>query len=277
MDLGSGIGRSEETSRLFRPERARALRDAFRRAESFGPIRPAAIGLAGGLFASFLVDGALVHVVGAPLRQIGAAAAFVAVMAPVWLLLQPADVRRAQDVVTWLNGWEAERWQHEIGRRLTAVPRATPAMLDALPDTIALRPLRVELLAASGRLEEARERLAQLPRDTAWQRFERTALAEWIAWWHDLPGDRSALRAAAAEVEDGERRLAARAMTAAAEARRAAVEGGDAVAPLAAMRDELGERPRRYAFGAAAGILATVVLTGMVASAVITLGSAVLR
>ena len=264
-------------SGAFRPDRARALRDAFRRADTIGPIRPAAVGLAGGLFASYLVDGLLAPIVGAPLRQVAGAAAFVAVMAPIWLLLQPADVRRAQDVITWLNGWEAERWQHEVGRRLTAVPRATPAMLDGLPDTLGLRPLRVELLAANGRLDEAHERLAQLPEDTAWQRFERAALAEWIAWWQDEPGDRSSMRAAAAEVEDDERRLAARVMTAAAEARRAAVEGGDAVAPLAAMRGELGERPRRYAFGATAGILVTVLLIGMIASAAITLGSALLR
>ena len=138
-------------------------------------------------------------------------------------------MRRAHDVLTWLNGWETERWQAELGRRLTALPRATPAMVDALPDTMGLRPLRVELLAASGRLDAARERLALLPADTPWQRFERAALAEWVAWWADEPGDRAAMRAAAAEIEDDERRLAARVMIAAAEARRAAVSGGDAM------------------------------------------------
>ena len=50
-----------------------------------------------------------------------------------------------------------------------------------------LRPLRVELLAANGRLDEARDRLALLPTDTPWQRFERAALAEWVAWWADEP------------------------------------------------------------------------------------------
>jgi hypothetical protein len=198
-------------------------------------------------------------------------------MAPLWLLVQPSAVRRAHDVMTWLNGWETERWQHELGRRLPALPRATPAMVDRLPDTMGLRPLRVELLAASGRLDDARERVATLPRDTPWQRFEQAALTEWIAWWSGEPGDRTEMRRAAEEIPDEERRLAARAMVAAAEARQAATSGGDAIAPLAAVRDQLGDRPRRYAFGYTAGIVGTVVLIGLVASAAITIASGVMR
>ena len=198
-------------------------------------------------------------------------------MAPLWLLVQPVGVRRAYDVMTWLNGWESERWQDELGRRLTALPRATPAMVDALPDTMGLRPLRVELLAANGRLDEARQRLALLPTDTPWQRFEREALTEWVAWWSDEPADLSGMRGAVDEIEDEERRLAARVTVAAAEARRAATAGGDAVGPLSAMRDELGDRPRRYAFGYTAGVLVMVVLMGIVASITITIGASFIR
>jgi hypothetical protein len=261
----------------FRPDRARALREAFRRAESIGPIRPSIVGLAGGLVASYLADALLASFLGTPLRQVVGAAAFVAVMAPLWLLVQPAGVRRAIDVMTWLNGWETERWQTELGRRLTSLPRATPAIVHSLPDTMGLRPLRVELLAATGRLDEARERLALLPTDTPWQRFEHAALAEWVAWWADQPGARAAMRAALPEIEDEERLLAARVMLAAAEARRAATSGGDAIGPLAAIRDDLGDRPRRYAFGYTAGVLAMVTLMGLVASATITLASGLIR
>jgi hypothetical protein len=263
----------------FRPERSTALREAFRRAESLGPVRPAVIGLAGGLVASYVADVLLAPVIGAPVRQLAAAAVFVAVMAPLWLLVQPASVRRAYDVMTWLNGWESERWQGELGRRLTALPRATPAMVDALPDTMGLRPLRVELLAANGRLDEARERLSLLPTDTPWQRFERAALAEWVAWWSDEPARVDEMRVALAEIEDEdeERRLAARAMVAAAEARRAAISDGDAMGPLAGLRDELGDRPRRYAYGYTAGVLVMVVLMGIVASITITIGASIIR
>jgi hypothetical protein len=258
-------------------DRTHALQEAFRRAESFGPVRPAVVGLAGGLLASYAADAFLPPTIGAPLRQILGAAAFVAVMAPLWLFLQPAEVRRAHDVLTWLNGWETERWQAEIGRRLTAIPRATPAMVDGLPDTMGLRPLRVELLTADGRLDEARERLAQLPTDTPWRRFERASLGEWIAWWTDAPTELPAMRAAVSEIEDDERRLAAQVMVAAAEARRAAVSGGDAMTPLASMRDALGDRPRRYAFGYTAGVLGAVGLMGVVASITITVGSGLIR
>ncbi len=79
------------------------------------------------------------------------------------------------------------------------------------------------------------------------------------------------------EIEDEERRLAARVTVAAAEARRAATAGGDAVGPLSAMRDELGDRPRRYAFGYTAGVLVMVVLMGIVASITITIGASFIR
>jgi hypothetical protein len=268
---------TEPDGRAAFVDRSRALREAFRRAESVGPVRPALVGLAGGLTASYIVDGLLAPILGAPLRQVAGAAAFVAVMTPLWLFVQPASVRKASDVMTWLAGWETERWQHELGRRLTGLPRATPAIVDSLPDTVGLRPLRVELLTASGRLDEARAGLDELPADTAWQRFERAALAEWVAWWADEPGDRPAMRAAIPAIEDDERQLAARVMVAAADARRAATSGGDAVGPLAAIRDELGDRPRRYAFGYTAGVVAMVVLMGVVASMAITIASGVIR
>ena len=257
--------------------RSRVLREAFRRAESIGPMRPAMIGLVGGLIVAYIADGLLATSLGTPLRQVAAAAVFAAVMAPLWLLLQPAGVRRALDVMTWLNGWETERWQEEIGRRLSALPRATPEIVDSLPDTMGLRPLRVELLAASGRLGEARGRLDLLPTDTPWQRFEHAALHEWVAWWADEPGDRDAMRAAAAGIEDEEQRLVARAMVAAAEARRAATSGGDAVGPLSAIRDDLGDRPRRYAFGYTAGAVGTVGLMAIIASLTITVGAGLIR
>jgi hypothetical protein len=265
-------------SRVPEPHpRSRALREAFRRAESIGPLRPAVIGLAAGLIAAYVADGLLAPILGTPLRQVVAAGVFGAVMASLWLLIQPAAVRRASDVMTWLNGWETERWQDELGRRLTALPRATPEIVDSLPDTMGLRPLHVELLAANGRLDEARERLELLPTDTPWQRFERAALHEWVAWWADEAGDRDSMRAAAAEIDDPERQLAARAMVAAAEARRAATSGGDAVGPLSAVRDDLGDRPRRYAFGYTAGAVAAVALMAIIASLTITIGSRFIR
>ena len=104
---------------LPRPDRTVALREAFRRAESFGPIRPAVVGLAAGLIASYVADGLLAPILSAPLRQLADSVVFVAFMAPIWLLVQPAAVRRAHDVMTWLNGWETEK----IPKQLAAFAR----------------------------------------------------------------------------------------------------------------------------------------------------------
>lgn len=263
---------------LTRPQRSRALPTALRDAQAIGPFSlPVVAGLLAGFAASFVADLLLYDLVGTPWRQFADAAIFALVAAPVWLTVQRTEVRDAHDVLTWLNGWETERWQGELGRRLPAIPRATPQLLDAMPDTLGLRPLRVELLGARGEMDEAWRRLEQLPQDTAWQRFERVALEEWLLWWTDGPEQIDAMRSAAAAVDDPERRLVARAMTAAAQARRAAVAGGDAIGPLAALRPEIGLRPRRYAFPYSAGVVISVVLIGLVASMAVMVTSTVIR
>lgn len=261
-----------------RLDRLHALRRALFRAQAIGPFSiPLTAGLGSGFLASFVVDAALYGSVDTPFRQLIDAAVFGVVAAPVWLLVQRRAVRDAHEVMTWLNGWETDRWQAELGRRLAALPRSTPQMLETLPDTMGLRPLRVELLAVRGEVDEAHERLERLPADTPWQRFERAALDEWLAFLGDAPQIIGPMEAAQRDIADPELRLVARAMTAAARARRAAVSGGDAVAPLAAMRSELADRPRRYAFPYWAGIVAMVGLIGLVASAAVTVAAAIIR
>ena len=260
------------------PPRVRALGTALRREQSIGPFSiPVVVGLGSGFLASFVVDAVLFAVLDSPMRQMVDAATFAIVAAPAWIAVQRRDVRDAHDVVSWLHAWETERWQKELGRRLPSLPRAMPNLLDAVPDTMGLRPLRVELLAVHGRLSEAEERLRQLPTDTGWQRFERAALDEWLSFLHDGPELVEPMRAAVDEVEDAERRIAARASVALAHARRAAVRGGDPVTPLAAIRAELGDRPNRYAFSYRTGIIVSVVLIAVVATLAVTITAAIIR
>jgi hypothetical protein len=47
--------------------------------------------------------------------------------------------------------------------------------------------------------------------------------------------------------------------------------------PLSALRDDLGDRPRRYAYSYTAGVLVMVVLMGIVASITITIGAGLIR
>ena len=224
-----------EMATLTRDERLTALREGLRRAQSVGPFSiPVIVGVGSGFLASFAVDAALYDLVPTPYRQFLDAMTFALVAAPIWLIVQRRAVRHAIEVMTFLNGWETERWQHEVGRRLPGLPRSTPEILDALPDTMGLRPLRVELLAVRGEYEEAWERLERLPVDTPWQRFERAALEEWISFVSNGPPHVEEMSQAEPAVTD-ERSLVARAMVAAAKARRAAVGGGDVIGPLAAL------------------------------------------
>ena len=266
------------TTQMPRARRARALRDALRGAQSIGPVSvPVALGLTAGFAASFAADALMYGAIGTPWRQLVDAVVFAAVAAPTWLLVQRGDVRDAVEVMTWLNGWETERWEGELGRRLPGLPRMTPRLVESLPDTMGLRPLRIELLAARGETDEAWDRLGALPRDTPWQRFEHAALTEWVLWWTDGPSQIAEMRRIAGEVQDPERSLAAQAMVAAAEARRAAVSGGDAIRPLAAVRGSLGVRPRRYAFPYRTGVIVSVMLIAAVAIGAVMLTTAVIR
>lgn len=261
-----------------RSDRLLALRRALRDAQSVGPFSiPVVIGLGAGFLASFAVDALLFDRVATPWRQLVDAAVFGLVAAPAWLGLQRRDVRHATEVLTWLNGWETERWQREVGRRLPSLPRTHPELLDALPDTMGLRPLRVELLAVRGEDAEAWSRLEELPTDTPWQRFERAALTEWVLWLTDGPDHSGEMADAVPEIADPEQRLVARAMVSAARARRAAVAGGDAIGPLAALRPELGSRPNRYAFPYRTGVILSVVLIALVASAAVLISAAIIR
>ena len=81
----------------------------------------------------------------------------------------------------------------------------------------------------------------------------------------------------AAQIDDDERRLVARGMIAAARARRAAVDGSDAIGPLAALRAELDDRPRRYAYPYWTGVVLMVGAIAVLASAAVAITAAIIR
>ena len=85
------------------------------------------------------------------------------------------------------------------------------------------------------------------------------------------------MQSAAPEIDDEERSLVALTMIAAAQARRAAVDGGDVIGPLAALRPALGERPARYAFPYRTGVIVSVVLIGLVASLAVMIAATFMR
>jgi hypothetical protein len=256
-----------------RPDGLTALRRggsiamAIEEGQRVGPVAaPAALGIGAGILASTLVVFWLGRSAGL-LPSLLPVLAFAAVAGAVWIVAVPVRVRHAHEVLGWLIGRESDRWQPIIGRRGPFSPRAVRRLLATLPDTDAVRPLRVELLAAMGRHDEAQQQLERLPRDTPAERFEHALLAEYIAVHIGAPDRRAEIRAALDDLT-GEDLLEGRANLACADARRAFLEGGgDALAPLVAMRSAVGARANRYQFGYRRAILlavASISLVGVV-------------
>jgi hypothetical protein len=258
--------------------RLRAVARAFERAQSIGPVAAGpALGLVAALLASTAVDLLLHETLGMPLRPILAIGVFVAVGSAVWIGAMPPRVVRASEALGWLVAREQERWSRAVGRRLPFSPRNVPRLLEQLPPSDLLRPLRVELLAVANRMGEARGELEQLPETAPDRRFERAALAEYIALLEGRPDQRAPMREALAEIEAAEPRLEAVVSLAVSDARRAAVNGGDAIGPLADVRAELGELATRRQFGYRRGVLLVVAAMGIVAAIAVVVTSALVR
>ena len=108
--------------------------------------------------------------------------------------------------------------------------------------------LRVEMLAALGRIDEAHAIAERLPDHTPVARVERAALLGYTSWLAGGGAQVEELRAAVAEVEprDGDDRLRAEVSLAMAEVRALIADGDpDPAAPLRAVRDRIGTRADR--------------------------------
>lgn len=254
-------------------ERGAIVGRAIERAQAVGPIAaPAALGVISGTLVSTTATlwiGRSALELGWPVLPL---LVFALVAAPVWLVSTPRRVSQALESLTWLVGRESERWQAIIGRRLPIPARSVPRLFARLPDTDEVRPLRVELLAGMGRIDEARAELARLPLETPSERFEHAVLREHVSFCGSAPDERQAIRAALDELTDEEARLEGEAHLAYADARRAALAGGDALAPLVAIRPAIGSRAGRYQLGHRRGVVlvvAGIALVGAVATVVL--------
>ncbi|HTE64961.1 MAG TPA: hypothetical protein VK736_01720, partial [Candidatus Binatia bacterium] len=125
------------------------------------------------------------------------------------------------------------------------IPRTARAMrqwLQRNPDRPETRWVRAQLLTAVGDLVEARSVAEAMPLNSDWDRFEQRLLLEHIEWVSGGEPDLEALRQHAETVgePDSPERMTARREVTLAIARDLAVSGGDWMAPLKALRDEVG-------------------------------------
>jgi hypothetical protein len=218
-----------------------------------------AAAFAGATLVPFLVGGAAGAVVEAALslfvrqQRIGTVLAIAAltvayaiVATGVFSVALRGLVREALEGLSWQGRWEWLRWRERVGRKIPTTPGGLRSWLDETSDRPDLDLERIEPLVFLRRYDDAVALAEHLPQDSAWMRFERRVLIDWIDFIRTGRADIETLRQLAAEISDPEERLHADAMVSTAEARRLLAYGGatDWLRPLADFRRRLGVRAK---------------------------------
>ncbi|MEI8333856.1 MAG: hypothetical protein WCH74_08395 [Chloroflexota bacterium] len=160
-----------------------------------------------------------------------------------YLLRGPA--RAALESFAWIGRWDALRWSAVTGVKPLATPEAARAWLDANPmrgdAPPPVRLARIEPLLLVGDVAAASKLAAGLPADSPWDRFDREYQRAFVDFSGGGRVDPRPLRAAAVALADPEERLRGQALLALGAARVAVAAGDDWIAPLADVREAIGE------------------------------------
>ena len=156
-------------------------------------------------------------------------------------------VRAALEGFSWQGRWEWLSWREHTGRVLPSTPRGLERWLDETRNRRDLDLERIEPLMFLRRFDEAAVLAEGLAQETAWDRFERAVVLDWIDFVRIGRTEPDALRELASELTDAEERLHADGMIAVADARARLVEGRptDWLRPLSDFRRRLGSRADR--------------------------------
>jgi hypothetical protein len=154
----------------------------------------------------------------------------------------PRRVKSAWEGFAVIGNPEGKRWLALVG---TPVPNSLPKIrrwLERTPERPEIRWARAQGLLLVGDLAESRAVVERMPTDTPSDRFEQRALRSYLDWVEGGDPDFDELRDEAETVgEPGSaERMAARGQAVVAVARDRAASGGDWMAPLIALRDEVG-------------------------------------
>jgi hypothetical protein len=175
-------------------------------------------------------------------------------------------VVHAHGVVRWLVDAERRMWSDRFGRPMPRLVFSLRQLLDRVPDGAQGLPLRIEVLAAMGRIDEARDELTRLPSETAEERATEAELATFIAWCEGSV-DEAAVDRWAQElpgIDDPAARLRMRVSYAVSEARRASVSRDPAaVDTLLAVRPLIGPVGSRFHDPGAVGVVIVIVIMGL--------------
>jgi hypothetical protein len=248
-------------------KRETLLREAIDREQAIGPLpAPFVLAILAGIAASTVV-----LLVGSGLdpfvREVASGMALTGVSLAVLWVATPRRVVDAHGVMRWLVDAERRMWSERFGRPMPRVLLNLRQLLDWVPDDAEALPLRIEVLAALGRIDEARAELAGLPSETAEQRATQAELASYVAWsdgkvdeaandrWeHELPA-----------IEDPRARLRLTVSRAVAKARQASIlRDATAVDHLLAVRPLIGPVGSRFNDPGAVGVIIVIVLVGLI-------------
>jgi hypothetical protein len=247
-------------------ERATIISRTIDRSQAMGPLpAPTVVAFVVGLLASTVVI-----LIGRELepvaRYVVSGIAFVAITLATWYAATPRRTLAASAVLGWLIRAERAMWAERLGRSLPRTAGGARRLLEGLPDDVRLRPLRIELLAVFGRLDEARSELARLPLDSPEDRAVAAEYAEFVAWCEASPDDAAIDRLAAEipSISDPAEHLRQRVVLAAARTRRAALaDDPAAIDHLAALRPELDAPLSLLSYPGASVTLGMILLVGI--------------
>jgi hypothetical protein len=233
-----------------------AIAQAIIGPSGLGPILPMAASVAAVFIGTQLSVGAAhgrpivetIAIVAAGSALTGAGAAVA------WALAWPPGARRTYESFVWLGEWELDRLRALTAGTVRATREDMTRYVQTTPERSDDRWLRVDVLAATGQVDLAREVAGRIPGDTLYDRVERAAALAYTDWLSGGPGDPTELRDAVGAIQpaDGDERLRAEVMLACSEVRRRISAGEpDVLEPLRVVRDRLGRRANGVLFLAA--------------------------
>jgi hypothetical protein len=223
-----------------------ALGNQLQRAISFGPYPLPSVVAELLAFAATLagVTVAMALDLPWPVVLLGGALLFMLVATELWYMAFPHKARRAWGGFSYVGHIELERFREATGKGVPNTEQRMRAWLASNEERPETRAVHAELLAVTGRIDEARAMAGRIETTTPAEDFDRQALLEYIDWIDGADPDPDAsFRAADMIGSPGSReRLFARGLAAIGLARMRAASGGDWMGPLTDFQREIGEQ-----------------------------------
>jgi hypothetical protein len=252
--VGAGLfvlgDRPRSTSVIKRPPNTArdpmTLGNELQRAISFGLYPVPSIVSELVAFAATLAVVSLATAIGLPwpVVLLGGALLFMLVATELWYVAFPREARRAWAAFSYVGHVEVERFRRATGNGVPNTEQKMRAWLAANEERPETRAVHAELLAVTGRIDEARAMAQRIEVATPAEEHERNALLDYIGWIDGADPDHEAsFRAADMIGAPGSReRIFARGLASIGLARTLAAEGGDWMTPLTDFQREIGEQ-----------------------------------